>query len=52
MANPKLPDHKKSKTTGISLPLPLQRSARKHAAQQGRSLSGLIRELLIKELAA
>lgn len=50
MANPKLPAHKRVKTTGISLPEPLTKQAKKYASMQGRSFSNLVRELLLKEL--
>lgn len=50
MARAKTPDNKRSVPAGVSLPLPLINKARKTASTQGKSLSGYIRELLMKEL--
>ena len=50
MANPKKPENKKAKTTGISLPLPLIQAAKKRAFDEGKTLSSLIRELLTAHL--
>jgi hypothetical protein len=50
MPRPTVPSNKKACVTGISLPPALAASARKFAIASGKSLSGLIRELLITHL--
>jgi hypothetical protein len=50
MANRPVPENKKAKAAGISLPPPLINQARKHAYQRGMSLSGFVRQLLIEKL--
>jgi hypothetical protein len=52
MPRPTVPPNKKACVTGISLPPALAASARKYAIASGKSLSGLIRELLIMHLKA
>lgn len=50
MANRPVPDNRKAKAAGISLPPQLINQARKHAYQRGMSLSGFVRQLLIEKL--
>jgi len=50
MANPKKPEHKKAQTTGVSLPPHILREAKKAAFARGLSLSGFMRDLLLREL--
>jgi signal transduction histidine kinase len=50
MANRPVPENKKAKAAGISLPPQLINQARKHAYQRGMSLSGFVRHLLIEKL--
>lgn len=51
MANRPVPENRKAKAAGISLPPQLINQARKHAYQRGMSLSGLVRQLLMEKLA-
>jgi hypothetical protein len=50
MANRPVPDNRKAKAAGISLPPQLINQARKHAYKRGMSLSGFVRQLLIERL--
>ena len=50
MANRPVPDNRKAKAAGISLPPQLINAARKHAYGRGMSLSGFVRQLLIEKL--
>ena len=50
MARQKLPENKKARNAGISLPPALIRKARKLAYSQNMSLAGLVRSLLTTEL--
>ena len=50
MAHPKIPPHKRAKAAGISLPPSLIREARKHADQNGLTLSAFVRMLLTQHL--
>jgi len=52
MARAKQLDKQRAVNSGISLPTSLIKDARKAAFSQGKSLSGLVRELLLKELKA
>jgi hypothetical protein len=50
MANRPVPENRKAKAAGISLPPQLINQARKHAYQRGMSLSGFVRQLLLEKL--
>lgn len=50
MARATVPENKKAVPAHISLPLPMIQKARKIATAQGKSLSGYVREILLKEL--
>jgi len=50
MARAKIPDNLKAVPAHISLPYPMIQQLRKIATPQGKSLSGYVRELLLKEL--
>jgi len=50
MANKPIPQHRKAKSAGISLPPQLIKDARKFAFSQNLSLSGLVRVLLTQKL--
>ena len=52
MANPKKPDNKKAQTTGVSLPPHILKEAKKAAFEEGKSLSGFLRDLLVQRLSA
>jgi hypothetical protein len=52
MANRRKPASQKVRATGISLPPDLLKKAQRFAFKQDMSLSALIRELLITQLAA
>ncbi len=43
-------ENQKARAAGISLPLPLQKRAKKYAASKGMGLSGLVRALLIEHM--
>jgi hypothetical protein len=52
MANKPVPENRKAKSAGISLPPQITTSARKLAYSKGLSLSAFVRSLLIKEMEA
>ena len=50
MARKPVPENKRAKAAGISLPPDITKAARKAAYQQGVSLSAFVRMLLIEKL--
>lgn len=52
MANRKVPQSRKLKPLGVSLPPDLVRQGKKVAFKRGKSFSALIRDILLRELEA
>ncbi len=50
MAYPKIPQHKRARAAGISLPPDLIRTARKVATERGMTLSMFVKLLLLQRL--